>query len=175
VLSGLLRYMDSDYPFGFSKHFLAKNQSSTNGGCCERVSSSYSTSGSRGVSLVTNPVISHIRGKDREVLTTSGTYPWSFVTQHWALVLSVLLRYMDSDYPFGFSKLFLATNQSSTSYFGQNFSQLTINGLMYFQKPLRTHHIRTKLYSVPLYPLCCLWIVVLFFFILCTPYVASFS
>jgi hypothetical protein len=25
------------------------------------------------------------------------------------------------------------------------------------------------------YPLCCLWIVVLFFFILCTPYVASFS
>jgi hypothetical protein len=26
-------------------------------------------------------VISHERGKDREVLTTSGTYPWSFVTQ----------------------------------------------------------------------------------------------
>jgi hypothetical protein len=26
-------------------------------------------------------VISHERGKDREVLTISGTYPWSFVTQ----------------------------------------------------------------------------------------------
>jgi hypothetical protein len=25
-------------------------------------------------------VISHKRGKDREVFTTSGTYPWSFVT-----------------------------------------------------------------------------------------------
>ena len=49
--------------------------------CCERVSSSYSTSGSRRVNLVTNPVICHIRGNDREVLTTSGTYPWSFVTQ----------------------------------------------------------------------------------------------
>jgi hypothetical protein len=29
----------------------------------------------------TNSVISHERGKDREVLTTSGTYPWSFGTQ----------------------------------------------------------------------------------------------
>ena len=33
------------------------------------------------VNLVTNPVISHECGKDREVFTTSGTYPWSFVTQ----------------------------------------------------------------------------------------------
>ena len=31
--------------------------------------------------LVTNPVISHERGKDRELFTTSGTYTWSFVTQ----------------------------------------------------------------------------------------------
>ena len=30
---------------------------------------------------VTYPMISHERGKDREVLTTSGTFPWSFVTQ----------------------------------------------------------------------------------------------
>jgi len=30
---------------------------------------------------VANPVISHGRGKDREMLTTSGTYPWSFVTK----------------------------------------------------------------------------------------------
>jgi hypothetical protein len=48
--------------------------------CFGRVGSSYSTSGIRRVNLVTNPVISHERGKEREVLTTSGTYPWSFVT-----------------------------------------------------------------------------------------------
>jgi hypothetical protein len=46
-----------------------------------RVSRSCSTSGTRRVNLVTNMVISHERGKDREVFTTSGTYPWSFVTQ----------------------------------------------------------------------------------------------
>ena len=39
------------------------------------------TSGTRRVNLGTNPVISHEWGKDREVFTTSGTYPWSFVTQ----------------------------------------------------------------------------------------------
>ena len=38
-------------------------------------------SDTRRVNLVTNPVISHERGKDREVFTTSGTYSWSFVTQ----------------------------------------------------------------------------------------------
>jgi hypothetical protein len=42
---------------------------------------SCSTSDTRRVNLVINPVISHERGKDREVLTTSGTYPWSIVTQ----------------------------------------------------------------------------------------------
>jgi hypothetical protein len=46
-----------------------------------RVSSSCSTSDTRRVNQVTNPVISHERGKDREVFTTSRTYPWSFVTQ----------------------------------------------------------------------------------------------
>ena len=49
--------------------------------CFGRVSSSCSTSNTRRVNLVTNPVISHERRKDREVLTTSETYPWSFVTQ----------------------------------------------------------------------------------------------
>jgi hypothetical protein len=34
----------------------------------------------RRVNLVTNPVISHEWGKDKEVLTTSGTYSWSFVS-----------------------------------------------------------------------------------------------
>ena len=48
--------------------------------CSGRVSSFCSTSGTRRVNLVNNPVISREWGKDREVLTTSGTYPWSFVT-----------------------------------------------------------------------------------------------
>ena len=43
--------------------------------------SSCSTSDTHRVNLVTNPVISHEQGKEREVLMTSGTYPWSFVTQ----------------------------------------------------------------------------------------------
>ena len=49
--------------------------------CSGRVGSSFSTSGTRHVNLVTNPVLSREWGKDREVFTTSGTYPWSFVTQ----------------------------------------------------------------------------------------------
>jgi hypothetical protein len=49
--------------------------------CSGRVNSSCSTSGTFRVNLVTNPMISREWGKDREVFTTSGTYPWSFVTQ----------------------------------------------------------------------------------------------
>jgi hypothetical protein len=49
--------------------------------CSRRVCSSCSTSGTRRVNLVTNPVVSHAWGNDREVFTTSGTYSWSFVTQ----------------------------------------------------------------------------------------------
>ena len=45
--------------------------------CSARVSSSCSTGGTRRVNLVTNPVISHEWGKEREVFTTNGTYPWS--------------------------------------------------------------------------------------------------
>ena len=45
------------------------------------VSSSCSTSGTRRVTIVTNPVISHEWRKNREVLTTSGAYTWSFVTR----------------------------------------------------------------------------------------------
>ena len=44
-----------------------------------RVSSSCSTSDTCCVNLVTNPVISHEWGKDREVFMVSGTYPWSLV------------------------------------------------------------------------------------------------
>jgi hypothetical protein len=49
--------------------------------CSGRVGSSCFTSGTRRVNLVTNPVISREWGKDQKVLTTSGTYPLSFVTQ----------------------------------------------------------------------------------------------
>jgi hypothetical protein len=49
--------------------------------CSGRVGSSCSTSGTRRVNLVTNSIISREWGKDREVFTTSGTYPWLFVTQ----------------------------------------------------------------------------------------------
>jgi hypothetical protein len=49
--------------------------------CSGKVSSSCSTSGIRRVNLVTNPVIIREWGKHLEVLTTSGTYPWSIVTQ----------------------------------------------------------------------------------------------
>ena len=49
--------------------------------CSGRVGSSCSTNGTRRVNLITNPVICREWGKDREVFTTSGTYPWSFVTQ----------------------------------------------------------------------------------------------
>ena len=42
------------------------------------VNRSCSTSGNRRVNLVTNPVVRHELGKDREVFMTSGKYPWSF-------------------------------------------------------------------------------------------------
>ena len=35
------------------------------------------------VTLFTNPVISHDRGKDQILIMTNGTYLWSFVTQLW--------------------------------------------------------------------------------------------
>jgi hypothetical protein len=49
--------------------------------CSGRVGSSCFTSRTCRLNLVTDPVISHERGKHLEVFTTSGTYPWSFVTQ----------------------------------------------------------------------------------------------
>jgi hypothetical protein len=49
--------------------------------CSGRVISSCSTSNTCRVNLVTNLVISHEWGKNREVFTKSGTYLWSFVTQ----------------------------------------------------------------------------------------------
>jgi len=48
--------------------------------CFGRVCSSCSTCGIRSVTPVTNPLISHERGKDRFITATNGTYMWSFVT-----------------------------------------------------------------------------------------------
>ena len=49
--------------------------------CSGRVGSSCSTSGTRRITLVTNTVIRRECGTDQKVLTTSGTYALSFVTQ----------------------------------------------------------------------------------------------
>jgi hypothetical protein len=49
--------------------------------CSGKVGRCCTISGTNCVNLVTNPVISHEWGKDKEVFTTSGTYQWSFVTQ----------------------------------------------------------------------------------------------
>jgi hypothetical protein len=77
----VLRFMDSDYPFGIFKLFWYNYVHFSISSFTSEVSSSCSTSDTRRVNLVTNTVISHEWGKDREVFTTSGTYPWSFVTQ----------------------------------------------------------------------------------------------
>jgi hypothetical protein len=49
--------------------------------CSGRAGSSCSNSGTLHVNLVTNPVISREWGKDWDIFTTSGPYPWSFVRQ----------------------------------------------------------------------------------------------
>ena len=59
--------------------------------CSGRMSSSCSTSGTHRINLVTNPVISREWGKDREVFTTSGTYPWSFNLRDTEVVICIIL------------------------------------------------------------------------------------
>ena len=49
--------------------------------CPERVNSSCSISDPRRVTQVANPMISHASEKDRIVITTNRTYPWSFLIQ----------------------------------------------------------------------------------------------
>ena len=49
--------------------------------CSGGMNRSCSTSGTSRINLAINPVISHAWGMNREVLTTSRTYSWSFVTQ----------------------------------------------------------------------------------------------
>jgi hypothetical protein len=50
-------------------------------GCSGRVGSSYSTSGTCCVTIITNPVIGHEWGKNWIVITSNGTCLWSFMTQ----------------------------------------------------------------------------------------------
>jgi hypothetical protein len=84
VLSVLFQYTDSDYPFGIFKLFLSQRPYELCQICLQlrcfnkkgMVSGSCSTSGTRRVNLITNPVISHEWGKDCEVVTTNGTYTW---------------------------------------------------------------------------------------------------
>jgi hypothetical protein len=75
VLSVLLRYTDSDCPFDIFKLFqltvIIISTVHSKLRCSGMVSSSCSTSGTRRVNLVTNPVISHEWGKTPEVFTTS--------------------------------------------------------------------------------------------------------
>jgi hypothetical protein len=80
--------------------------------CSGSVGSSCSTSDTRRVNLVTLPVVSHERGRDREVLTTNGIYPKTlpgiallFVL--FLLVIALFVRFTESDYPFDIFKLFL--------------------------------------------------------------------
>jgi hypothetical protein len=77
--------------------------------CPGRVGSSCCTSDTRRVNLVTNPVINREWGKAREVLMTSGTYPWSCVTQ---LCHSGQPRHGDFNLP----KILIGTVSSVISY-----------------------------------------------------------
>jgi hypothetical protein len=72
VLSVLLRYKDSDYPFAnwYLQTLLIIHYT---------ISITHNQSLPNNVILIL--VISHGRGRDREVLTTSGTYPCSYVAQ----------------------------------------------------------------------------------------------
>jgi hypothetical protein len=72
--------------------------------CSGRVGSSSTTSGTRRVNLVTNPVITHEGGKDREVFTTSGAYPWSFVFSGVRVI-----RFLDLCVRFVFRCMFFCT------------------------------------------------------------------
>jgi hypothetical protein len=60
--------------FWFNMTFMVGSSKLEEFGSC-------STCDARRVNLVTNPVIIHDWGKDRKVLTPSGTYPWSLLTQ----------------------------------------------------------------------------------------------
>jgi hypothetical protein len=68
--------------------------------CSGRKSSSCSTSDTRRVNLDTNPVISYERGKNREVLTTSGRYV--HFTRSLVLYVCFVDRCLDfCTFPFG--------------------------------------------------------------------------
>jgi hypothetical protein len=58
--------------------------------CSGKVSSLCSTCGTCHVFLVTNPVINHEWVNDQIVITTNGTYLWSFVTRSLKFIIYTL-------------------------------------------------------------------------------------
>ena len=76
-----LIYKKSHRKQKIDQHDLQKKE---NGGelmCSGRISSSWSAYGTHRANLVIMSMISHQWEKDRIVITTNGTHPWSFVTQ----------------------------------------------------------------------------------------------
>ena len=95
VLSVRLRYKDSDYPFGVFKLFFWPL-------CCLFVFD---------IRILTTPVVSSNSSFDHCVVSSSSIYGfwlplWCLQTLLFTIVLSVRLRYKDSDYPCGVFKLF---------------------------------------------------------------------
>ena len=96
--------------------------------CFGRVSSyCCPTSDTCCVNLVTNPVISHDWGKNREMLTTSGTYPRSFLTQT-----------LHNGQPGhgGYRKTFEVTNDMNAW-----FSSFLVSRTLYQRHPNRNHKL----------------------------------
>jgi hypothetical protein len=96
VLSVRLRYKDSDYPFGVFTLFSWPL-------CCLFVFD---------ITILTTPLVSSIYSFDHCVVCSSSIYGfwlplWCLQTLFLIIVLSVRLRYKDSDYPFGVFNLFI--------------------------------------------------------------------
>ena len=177
VLSVLLRYTDSDYPFGIFKLFLSFCTFSF--GHCVVCSSSIYGFWLPLWYLQTLLVILYfffwplcflfffdIRILITPLVSSNSSCP--FVLFLLAIVLSVLLRYTDSDYPFGIFKLFLSF---CTFSFGH--CVVCSSSIYGFWLPLWYLQTLLVLLYFFFWPLCCL-----FFFdirILITPLVSSNS
>jgi predicted nucleic acid-binding Zn ribbon protein len=96
ILCVRLRYKDSDYPCGVFTLFSWPL-------CCLFVFD---------ITILTTPLVSSIYSFDHCVVCSSSIYGlwlplWCLQTLLLTIVLSVRLRYKDSDYPFGVFKLFV--------------------------------------------------------------------
>ena len=84
--------------------------------CFGRVSSSYYISDSRRVNLVTNPLISHEWRKDREVLTTSGTYIRGHLRHIYSIAINQVMYILAKRNPWFSSFLVSSHPQSKKSW-----------------------------------------------------------